>query len=61
MKSFTVQAQRPLPDEVIFNLSESEQDKGINNRYWLKFPPGYTNQNSFDRIVGIRSIKKVKT
>ena len=52
---------REVPEEVVFALSESEQDSKIPNRYWFEFPAQWANQLNKDPIIGIRAIYATKT
>ena len=54
-------ALREVPEEVMFLLSESEQDPKKPNRYWFDFPSQWADQYKKDPIIGIRDIYLTRT
>ena len=60
-RKVVLSALREVPEEVMFLLSESEQDPKKPNRYWFDFPSQWVNQPDKDAIVGIRDIYLTRT
>ena len=54
-------ALREVPEEIVFLLSEAEQDPNTPNRYWFEFPNQWANQPNKDPIIGIRDIYTTNT
>ena len=57
----TLAKKREVPYEIMFKLSDAEQDPIKKNRYWFDFPGQWVNQLDKDAIIGIRDIYLTKT
>ncbi|MBR6906982.1 hypothetical protein IKN40_00270 [bacterium] len=57
----TLARKREVPYEVMFKLSDAQQDQTKLNRYWFEFPSQWANQLDKDPIIGIRDMYLTKT
>ena len=53
--------KREGPYEVMFKLSDAQQDPTKLNKYWFDFPSQWADQYDKDAIIGIRDIYLTKT
>ena len=53
--------KREVPYEVMFKLSDAQQDPTKKNKYWFNFPSQWADQYDKDAIIGIRNIYLTKT
>ena len=52
--------KREVPYEVMFKISDAQQDPIKKNRYWFDFPSQWANQLDKDPIIGIRDMYLTK-
>ena len=53
--------KKEIPYEVMFKVSDAQQDPIKHNRYWFNFPDQWVNQRDKDPIIGIRDIYLTRT
>ena len=57
----TLAKKREVPYEIMFKLSDAQQDPIKKHKYWFNMPEQWANQLDKDAIIGIRDIYLTKT